>query len=90
MTLAQESFVAKQRQQSEGGDNILPGRRNQEQLGIKNPNRVASYAIGDDSPAVRGGNIAGKVNTRSNSTYNQSLKGQFTNQWVEANAKNKN
>ncbi len=68
----------------------MPGRRNQEQLGIKNPNRVANYAIGDDSPAVRGGNLAGKVNTRSNSTYNQSLKGQFTNQWVEANAKNKN
>lgn len=89
VTCAQESYVAKQREK-QGQDDLLPGRRNQEQLGIKNPNRVQSYAIGDDTPAVRGGDLSSNVHKRSNSTYNQSLKGSFTNQWVEANAKAKN
>ena len=33
---------------------VLPGRRNQKELGIKNQNLVKNYAIGDNTPAVRG------------------------------------
>ena len=86
VSLAAESFVAKQRE--EAGD-ILPGRRNQEQLGIKNQNKVRNYTIGENTPSVRGGDIAGDVQKRSSSTYNQNLRGQFTNQFIDANAKNK-
>jgi len=50
---------------------------------------VRNYSIGQDIPSVRGGELAAVAQKRSNSTYNQSLKGQFTNQFIEANAKNK-
>ena len=69
---------------------VLPGRRNQQQLGIKNQNLVKNYAIGDNTPAVRGSDDVVGVQTRSNSTYNKTLQGNFTNQFIEANDKNKN
>ena len=55
VTLAQESFVAKQRQEAA---DILPGRFNQEQMGIKNQNKIKNYSIGHDTPSVRGGGLA--------------------------------
>jgi|Transcript_21223 hypothetical protein len=58
-------------------------------MGIKNQNKVRNYTIGHDTPAVRGGDNSDSVQKRSNSTYNQSLRGQFTSQFLEANAKNK-
>lgn len=45
--------------------------------------------IGHDTPSVRGGDMTSNVQKRSNSTYNQSINGAFTTQFVEANAKNK-
>ena len=59
-------------------------------MGIKNQNKIKNYMIGHDTPAVRGGDLSSNVHSRSNSTYNQALQGQFTNQFVDANAKNKN
>ena len=75
LSLAQESFVAKHRLES---GEVLPGRRNQQQLGIKNQNLIKNYAIGDDTPAVRGSDDVGKVKNRSHSTYNSTLQGSFT------------
>ena len=77
------------KQRQEAGE-VLPGRRNQQQLGIKNQNLVKNYAIGDDTPAVRGSDDVGKVKNRSHSTYNSTLQGSFTKQFIEANDKNKN
>ena len=74
----------------ESSSDILPGRRNQEQLGIKNANKVKNYTIGQDTPAVRGGDRFADVQKRSGSTYNQSMRGEFTNQFIEANSKAKN
>ena len=70
---------------------MQPGRRNQGELGIWNQNIVPNYAIGDDTPAVRGGNEYGKgTKKRSHSTYGATQKGKFTYQYIEANDKNKN
>lgn len=87
LSLAQESFVPKQRLES---SDILPGRRNQQELGIKNQNLIKNYAIGDNTPAVRGSDDVKDVQKRSHSTYNSSLQGKFTTQFLEANDKNKN
>ena len=51
---------------------------------------MKNYAIGDNTPAVRGSDDTIGVQKRSHSTYNSTLKGSFTNQFVEANDKNKN
>lgn len=59
LTNTQESYLPKSRNGQ--GSDVLPGRRNQEQLGIKNPNKVQHYAIGDDTPAVRGGEFSSLV-----------------------------
>ena len=68
----------------------MPGRRNQGELGIKNQNIVPNYAIGEDTPAVRGGGDGSRgVKKRSHSTYNSTLKGSYTTQFIEANDKNK-
>ena len=69
---------------------MLPGRRNQGDMGIANPNKVPNYSIGHNTPAVRGTDNSENIHKRSNSTYNQMLVGQFTNQFVEANNKNRN
>ena len=58
-------------------------------MGIKNQNKIKNYMIGHDTPSVRGGDLSSNVQKRSNSTYNQSINGAFTTQFVEANAKNK-
>lgn len=58
LSLAQESYVNKKR--NDIGD-TLPGRRNQEELGIKNQNKVPNFAIGHDTPSVRGGDISSIV-----------------------------
>ena len=86
VSLAAESFVEKKRQEAA---DILPGRRNQEQLGIKNQNKVRNYTIGHDTPSVRGGDNSDAVQKRSNSSYNMALRGQFTDQFKEANTINK-
>ena len=49
---------------------MLPGRRNQGDMGIANPNKVPNYSIGHNSPAVRGTDKVDNVHKRSNSTYN--------------------
>ena len=51
---------------------------------------MPNFAIGHDTPAVRGGDNSSTVQKRCNSTYNQTLKGNFTTQFVEANSKNRN
>ena len=51
---------------------------------------MKNYAIGDDTPAVRGTEDTSQVHKRSYSTYNQNLRGAFTNQFVDANSQNKN
>ena len=71
-SLTQESYVVKQR---EDNTEVLPGRRNQEQFGIKNQNKIPNYMIGEDTPAVRGGDDSATVHKRSNSMYNQALTG---------------
>ena len=86
VSLAQESFGDKDRVNKFG--EVLPGRRNQGQMGIHNQNIVPNYAIGDNTPAVRGSDQAAS-HGRSNSTYNQTLQGNFTKQFIEANDKNK-
>ena len=52
-------------------------------------NLIKNYDIGVNSPSVRGSDIKQNKN-RAHSTYNQTLKGKFTNQYAEANDKNKN
>ena len=74
---AQESFVPLKSFQ--GGD-TLPGRRNQESMGLHNQNLKPNFAIGADaSPSVRGSDDIKGVQNRSSSTYNQTLQGNFTN-----------
>lgn len=67
-------------------DGNLPGRRNQDQ----NINLVKSYEIGANNICVKGSENKG-FNNRSNSTYNQTLKGAtIGNQFSEASMINKN
>ncbi len=69
---------------------ILPGRRNQAELGIQNQNKVPNIEIGANMPAMRGSDDVSAAQKRSYSTYNQTIRGAVTNQFIEANDKNKN
>ena len=72
-TLAQESYVPKQRLEK---SDKLPGRRNQEELGIKNPNKASNFAIGGQDKASLDGRSNNQLH--SSSTYNQTNRGSFT------------
>ena len=59
-------------------------------MGIYNQNKVPNYAIGDNTPCVRGTDDTANVHKRSNSTYNKTNIGNFTDQFIDSGAKNKN
>ena len=68
LSVTKNDFVAKERMDKkenpiQGGDH-LPGRRNQAQMGIHNQNKVPNYAIGDNTPCVRGTPVVDKLCVR--------------------------
>lgn len=51
---------------------------------------MPNFEIGQDKPSLRGSEDVKNVQKRSYSTYNQTNRGSFTNQFIEANDANKN